>query len=219
MIVTIDGPAGAGKSSAALRLAERLGFGILDTGAMYRAVALAGLRSKCLLEDEVALGALIESLHLEMPGNQVILNGEDVSSLIRTPEVTTASMPIAASRIVRQKLVAWQRTIAGHRNLVTEGRDQGTYVFPDAPCKFFLTATPMERAQRRHRELVARGETLTVEDVLAMQSERDARDSSRAFAPLRQAEDAILVDTTGQSLDQVVDHLERVVRKRMGAAP
>jgi cytidylate kinase len=219
MIVTIDGPAGAGKSTAAHRLADRLGFGILDTGAMYRAVALAGLRAASRLDDEAALDTLIESLRLEMPGDKVILNGEDVSGLIRTPDVTRASMPIAASRVVRQKLVAWQRTIAGNRNLVTEGRDQGTYVFPDAGCKFFLTASPLERAQRRQRELSARGETLTVDQVLAMQSERDARDMQRAVAPLRQADDAVLIDTTGQSLDQVVDRLERIVRERMGETP
>lgn len=219
MIVTIDGPAGAGKSTAAHRLADRLGFGILDTGAMYRAVALAGLRAASRLDDETALGTLIESLRLEMPGDKVILNGEDVSGLIRTPDVTKASMPIAASRVVREKLVGWQRTIAGERNLVTEGRDQGTYVFPDAGCKFFLTAAPLERAQRRHRELAARGETLTVDQVLAMQSERDARDMQRAVAPLRQADDAVLIDTTGQSLDQVVDRLERIVRERTGETP
>lgn len=212
MIVTIDGPAGAGKSSAAVRLADRLGFAFLDTGAMYRAVALAGLRSGRDLTDEAVLADLIEGLTLEMPIGQVVLNGEDVTRLIRTPEVTTASMPIAASRVVRERLVDWQRCIALGRDIVTEGRDQGTFVFPDAECKFYLTAEPRERAIRRHRELLSRGESITVEEVLAMQSERDARDAARTFAPLRRADDAILVETTGLSLAEVVDRLDSLVR-------
>lgn len=216
MIVTIDGPAGAGKSSAALRLAERLEFAFLDTGAMYRAVALAALRTNCTLEDEGALGQLIATLNLEMPVGRVVLNGEDVASLLRTPEITKASMPIAASRCVRERLVDWQRTIADGRDIVTEGRDQGTFVFPNAECKFYLTAEPRERAERRQRELTARGERITVDEVLAMQNERDARDSARAFAPLKKADDAILVETTGLSLDQVVDRLDALVRQRQG---
>jgi cytidylate kinase len=215
MIVTIDGPAGAGKSSAAVRLAGRLGFAFLDTGAMYRAVALAGLRSGLPLDDEVCLAQLVAGMRLEMPGTKVILNGEDVSEAIRTPEVTKASMPIAASRVVREQLVVWQRTIASGRDIVTEGRDQGSFVFPDAECKFFLTAEPRERAIRRHRELISRGETITVDEVLAMQNERDARDAARSFAPLKKADDAIVVETTGMNLDQVVDRLEELVRERM----
>ena len=216
MIVTIDGPAGAGKSSAAQLLADRLGFAFLDTGAMYRSVALAGLRAKSPL-DEAALSCLIETLRLEMPPGRVLLNGEDVSRVIRTPEVTAASMPIAASVVVRQKLVSWQRTIAAERDTVTEGRDQGSFVFPNAECKFFLTASPIERAERRHRELIRRGETITVDEILVAQAERDARDSGRAFAPLKQAEDAILIESSGLTLDQVVDRLEGHVRMRMGA--
>ncbi len=219
MIVTIDGPAGAGKSSTALRLAERLGFAILDTGAMYRAVALAGLRSKCSLQDELALALLLGEIQIAMPVGQVLLNGEDVAPLLRSPEITKASMPIAASRVVREKLVGWQREIAAGRDLVTEGRDQGTFVFPDAECKFFLTATPLERAERRYRELTAKGETTSVDDVLLAQTERDTRDAARAFAPLKQADDAILVETTGQTLDQVVDRLDFFVRERIGARP
>jgi len=216
MIVTIDGPAGAGKSSAALRLAERLGFAFLDTGAMYRAVALAALRAQCAVDDESVLARLLAELRLEMPAGQVLLNGEDVAPFLRTPEITTASMPIAASRAVRERLVDWQRSIAGARDIVTEGRDQGTLVFPHAERKFFLTAAASERAQRRQRELSARGSTITVDEVLAMQSERDARDASRELGPLKQADDAILVETTGLTLEQVVERLYSLVRQRTG---
>ncbi len=219
MIVTIDGPAGAGKSSTAGRLAERLGFAILDTGAMYRAVALAGLRANCLLDDESALASLLVEIQITMPVGQVLLCGEDVAPYLRTPDITKASMPIAASRVVREKLVGWQRTIAAGRDIVTEGRDQGTHVFPDAECKFFLTATPLERADRRYRELTAKGEKTTVDDVLLAQTERDTRDAARSFAPLKQADDAILVETTGEPFDHVVGRLEEIVRQRMGARP
>src|SRR4029077_16684937 len=132
----------------------------------HRAVALAGLRAKCSLDDEAALASLLFNLQITMPVGQVLLNGEDVASLLRSPEITKASMPIAASRVVREKLVGWQREIAAGRDIVTEGRDQGTHVFPDAECKFFLTATPLERAERRFRELTARGERTTVDEVL-----------------------------------------------------
>ena len=130
MIVTIDGPAGAGKSSTALRLAERLGFAILDTGAMYRAVALAGLRAQCSLDDEASLAFLLSSIHIAMPAGQVLLNEEDVAPLLRSPEITKASMPIAASRAVREKLVGWQREIAAGRDIVTEGRDSSGLTRP-----------------------------------------------------------------------------------------
>src|SRR6185437_3310081 len=150
MIVTIDGPAGAGKSSAARMLASRLGFDFLDTGAMYRAVTLAALRAGCHLTDQAALAHLVAAIRLEMPAGQVLLDGEDITPLIRTPEITAASGPIASSAAVRSQLVAWQRALAAERNVVCEGRDQGTVVFPDALCKFFLVADPEERARRRH---------------------------------------------------------------------
>lgn len=215
MIVTIDGPAGAGKSTAARRLAERLGFAFLDTGAMYRAVAFAGLRANCPLDDETALAGLLSTIQIDMPPGQVLLNGVDVAPLLRTPQITNASMPIAASAVVRGRLVEWQKSIAAGRDIVTEGRDQGTHVFPAAGSKFFLTATPLERAERRQRELESRGEAITVDEVLAMQTERDRRDAARELAPLKQAEDAVVVDSTGLTLDQVVDLMEGIVRKRL----
>jgi cytidylate kinase len=215
MIVTIDGPAGAGKSSAARLLARRLGFDFLDTGAMYRAVTLAGLRAGCDLSDQTALASLLDTIQLAMPPGQVVLNGEDVAPLIRTPEITAASGPIASSPVVRARLVAWQRQIAAGRNIVCEGRDQGTVVFPDAAAKFFLFADPTERARRRHAELVARGEAITLDDILRAQKERDARDAARNIGPMVPASDAMLLDSTHLSLEDVVARMENEVRSRM----
>jgi cytidylate kinase len=215
MIVTIDGPAGAGKSSAARRLAEKLGFDFLDTGAMYRAVTLAGLRAGCDLADQAQLARLLDTIRLDMPSGQVLLNGEDVSPLIRTPAVTAASGAIASSKVVRARLVEWQRQIAAGRDIVCEGRDQGTVVFPDAACKFFLFADPAERARRRHRELQARGENVTLDEILVAQKERDTRDAAREIGPLVPARDAVLLDSTQLSLDEVALRMENEVRARM----
>ncbi len=212
MIVTIDGPAGSGKSSAAKALAQRLGFEFLDTGAMYRAVTLAGLRARIDFGDEAALAGLVQRLALEMPpGGRVLLDGEDVTGSIRTAEVTAASGKVADSPVVRRRLVDLQRAAARGRNFVTEGRDQGTIVFPDAACKFFLMADPVERARRRHREMRNRGEAVRFEDVLAAQQTRDARDAARDIAPMVPAPDAVLLDSTGLTLEQVVDRMEQRV--------
>jgi CMP/dCMP kinase len=214
MIVTIDGPAGAGKSTAAKALARRLGFEFLDTGAMYRAVTLAGLRASLDLTCETALAALIATLRLEMPPGRVVMNGEDVTGFIRTKEITAASGAVASSRAVRSHLVGLQRQIAAGRNIVSEGRDQGTIVFPDALCKFFLTADAAERASRRQREMASRGESLPLDEVLAAQHARDARDANREIAPMVPAADAVLLDTTGLTLEEVAERMEEVVRSR-----
>jgi CMP/dCMP kinase len=213
MIITIDGPAGAGKSTAARLLALRLGFEFLDTGAMYRAVTLAALRSRIELHDQNALSRLLDTLQIELPGD-VVLNGEDVTSLIRTPEITAASGPIAASPVVRQRLVEWQRQIAAGRNMVCEGRDQGTIVFPDAQCKFFLVADAAERARRRQFELQARGEPANFDEVLVAQQARDARDAARAVGPMTPAADAIQLDSTHLTIDEMVAQMEKEVRAR-----
>src|SRR6516164_147526 len=208
MIVTIDGPAGAGKSTAAKALARRLGFDFLDTGAMYRAVTLAALRAGCDLDDEVALARLVAGLTLEMPPSRVVLGGEDVTDGIRTPEVTAGTGKVASSPAVRRRLGEWQRAIAAGRNMVCEGRDQGTIVFPDAARKFFLVADPAERARRRQLEMAQRGESATLEEVLRAQEERDRRDAARDLAPMVPAADAILLDSTGLSAEQVLDRME-----------
>jgi cytidylate kinase len=215
MIVTIDGPAGAGKSSTARALARRLGFDFLDTGAMYRAVTLAALRSKVDTSDEESLARLVARLRLEMPPGCILLDGEDVTLALRTAEVTAASGAIASSPVVRRRLVDMQRAIATGRKFVCEGRDQGTIVFPDALCKFFLSASPAERARRRQQEMLARGETVAWQDVLAAQEARDARDQARDIAPMVPAPDAILLDSSGMTLEQVVDQMEGEVRKRL----
>jgi CMP/dCMP kinase len=222
MIVTIDGPAGAGKSSVARLLAKRLGFDFLDTGAMYRAVALAGLRRELDLSSDLQLGRLVDALRLEMHGDVVVLDGEDVSALLRSPEVTAATGQVADRREVRVRLNEQQRRIAAGRDIVCEGRDQGTIVFPDAECKFFLHAEPRERARRRYEELLTReprDTTITFEEVLGQQEERDARDAARDIAPMEPAPDAIHFDSTPLTLHEVVDRMEEHVRRRMGSSP
>jgi cytidylate kinase len=214
MIITIDGPAGSGKSSAARARAQRLGFECLDTGAMYRAVALAALRGGVPLREETALARLVESVRLELTGGRVYLNGQDVSREIRTAEVTATTGAAADSPAVRNRLAALQRTAAAGRNVVCEGRDQGTIVFPDANCKFFLIADPVERALRRQREMASRGEQFDLEAVLAAQAERDRRDAARDIAPMKPAADAVVVDSTGLSPAEVADRLEAEFRRR-----
>src|SRR5437868_4836544 len=213
MIVTIDGPAGAGKSSAAKLLARRLGFAYLDTGAMYRAVTLAALGANCDLGDGAAVERLLGGLQLEMPPGRVLLGGVDVSQQIRTVEVTARSGAVADNPVVRKHLAALQRRIADGRDIVCEGRDQGTVVFPDAACKFFLVADPLERARRRHRELLARGEAVTLDEVLRAQQERDDRDAARALGPMVPAPDAVVLDSTALTPEQVVARMEEEVRR------
>jgi cytidylate kinase len=215
MIITIDGPAGSGKSSAARSLAGRLGVEFLDTGAMYRAVALAALRAGLDLRDEQALARLVGELRLEMWPGRVLLGGEDVTAAIRAAPVTAATGPVADSPAVRRRLVQMQRDIAAGRDFVCEGRDQGTVVFPDATCKFFLVADPRERALRRQGDMAARGETVALEAVLAAQEERDRRDAARDLAPMRPAPDAVVLDSTRRTLDEVVTLMEGEVRRRV----
>jgi CMP/dCMP kinase len=218
MIITIDGPAGAGKSSAARSLALRLGFEFLDTGAMYRAVALAALRAGLSLSDENALVTLVESLYLEVAPGRVLLNDQDVTREIRSAEVTTATSPVADSAGVRRRLAALQRAVAATRDMVCEGRDQGTIVFPDAICKFFLIADPAERARRRLREMAARGEQVGLDAVLLAQVERDRRDATRDIAPMTPARDAVVLDSTDLTPVEVVDRMEAEVRRRLSSS-
>ncbi len=213
MIVTIDGPAGSGKSSAARGLAARVGFEVLDTGASYRAVALAVIRSGKPNPPSAELDVLLARLCIEMPPGRVLLNGEDITQAIRTQEVSQVASCLAEFPAVRQFLVALQRQIASGRNVISEGRDQGTVVFPDAARKFFFQADPAERARRRLKELRERGnKSATLESVLAEQEQRDRRDAGRDLAPMVPAPGAIVIDTTHLTLEQVLDRLEREVR-------
>ncbi len=183
MIVTIDGPAGAGKSTAARELARRLGFEYLDTGAMYRAVTLMCLRAGVDLSDQDVVADLARRTRIDFRGGRLFADGEDVSDEIRTLRVTEECRYVAANNVVRGLLVDLQREIAGRRDIVTEGRDQGTVAFPAAECKFFLTADPLKRAERRQKELEEAGETVDIEQLVAAIRERDERDRTREVGP------------------------------------
>lgn len=212
MIVTIDGPAGSGKSTAAKALADRLGFEYLDTGAMYRAVALAVLRRCIDPSDPSSVIAILPSLTVDMPPGQVMLNSEDVATLIRTPQVSDGSSKVSAIKEVRDFLVPIQRRIAAGRDMVCEGRDQGTVVFPDAEFKFYLDADPRIRAERRTEELLSTGQAADFDTVLKSVIERDHRDRTRKDGPLQQPADAVVIDTTALSPEQVIAEMERRVR-------
>ena len=217
MIITIDGPAGSGKSSAAKALAQRLGFEMLDTGATYRAVALAITRAGVDIGDAKQLRQLLSTLHIEMPLHRVLLNGEDITAAIRTPDVSVLASKAAAIGAVREYLVGLQREIAHGRNMICEGRDQGTVVFSDATRKFFFVADRVERARRRLKELLEKGQNATLDSVLAEQDARDQRDASRDNSPLRPAPDAIIIDSTHLTLEQVLDRMEQEIRPCLSA--
>lgn len=214
-VVTIDGPAGAGKSTVARVLAEQLGFDFLDTGAMYRCVTLAVLRAGISLSDEIGVAKLVETLEIDFDGSTIHMNGEDVSLEIRTPQVASSIGTVADNVAVRRRLSQLQRQWAEGRCVVTEGRDQGTEVFHDAPCKFFLVAGNHERAQRRMAELAARGVQVSLETVLAQQDRRDHEDRTRAVGRLRKADDAVEICTDARSLEQVVDDLRERIEERI----
>jgi cytidylate kinase len=214
MIITIDGPAGAGKSTVARGLARQLGFQFLDTGATYRAVALAALRRGLPWDNSRGLVRLAGKIRIELVGDRVLLDGEDVTDDIRTSDVTEVTHYAADNPGVRNEMVTLQRRLAAERDVVTEGRDQGTVVFPHASCKIFLTASPAERAGRRMRELKERGEDVSLAHVLASIQQRDERDSCRSVGPLKSAEDAVEVVTDGMTVDEVVSHLQSIVTRR-----
>jgi cytidylate kinase len=215
MIVTIDGPAGAGKSSVSRELARRLGFRFLDTGAMYRAIALAALEHGVDWQDRAELEAVAGAASLELTDDQILLKGRDVSEQIRTPEVTAAIFHVADNPAIRGLMVDLQRQLASGRDTVTEGRDQGTVAFPQAECKIYLTASAEERARRRVQDLAARGVRVEYEEILAQQAERDRRDSMRSVGRLMQTSEMIELITDGLSPEEVVDRLEEIVRTKM----
>ncbi|MGI6161321.1 MAG: (d)CMP kinase [Christensenellales bacterium] len=209
--IAIDGPAGAGKSTVAKEIARLKGIIYLDTGAMYRAVALKAIRQGIDCSDATAVSDMLDKTQIKVlcdgVEQRIFADGEDITSLIRTNEVSTGASKVAVIPAVRLKLVDMQRAIAKERDVVMDGRDIGTYVLPDAKHKFFVTASVDERARRRWLELKQRGQDRPLEEIKAEIEFRDKNDSSREFAPLKQADDAVLVDTTDLNIDQVIEKI------------
>ena len=216
MVIAIDGPAGSGKSTVAQEVARRLGFVYVDTGAMYRAVALLALRHGVSLKDAAALTTLAEEADLHFSSeNRLFAGDQDVTESIRTPEISQASSIVSAVPGVRHALVAIQQRLGREGNLVMEGRDIGTVVFPNAEVKVFLDASPEERARRRFEE---RPDGPPLDQVVAQIRERDARDTRREHSPLLRAADAVVLDTTGMTIAQVVESIERLALTARAAA-
>ncbi len=220
LIIAIDGPVGSGKSTLARRVAEMLGYIYIDTGAMYRAVALKAARKGVTSDDDLV--SLAESSRIDLQASdgsqRVILDGEDVTSAIRTPQVSQAASKVAVNPGVRHVLVAEQRRAGHSGGVVMEGRDIGTVVFPDAHLKIFLTASPEIRAERRWREHQQKGDSIDLARTLEEIHERDRRDSQRATSPLRQASDAVLVDSTAMEPEEVARLVAMLARSRESAA-
>jgi cytidylate kinase len=215
VVVAIDGPAGAGKSTIAQRLADRLGFTYIDSGAMYRAVALWALRQNIDLGDMHRLEQLALAAEIELLPARIRLNGEDVTEAIRAPEVSTGASKVAVIPGVRRAMVAKQRAIGERASIVMEGRDIGTVVFPNADVKIFLDAQLSERVRRRLQEVRAKGDPITEDALTEQMQERDRRDSTRADSPLSQAPDAVYLDSTALSIEEVEDEILKIVRARV----
>ncbi len=215
IVLAIDGPSGAGKSTIARRLAERLGFTYIDTGAMYRAVGLWALRQGVNPADMHRMEQLAIAAGIELQPGRIRLNGEDVTDAIRRPAVSDAASKVAVIPGVRRAMVQKQREIGERSSVVMEGRDIGTVVFPEAEVKIFLDARPGERVRRRLRELKAAGNDISENELAGQMQERDQRDSTRADAPLAQAPDAVYVDSTGMSIEEVEEAILKILRSRV----
>lgn len=214
--VAIDGPAGAGKSSLAKKAAKEMGFIYVDTGALYRAIALNAVRNGALNDDEKLIKMLDGTsvkLEFDESGNQcVILGGEDVSALIRTPEISMGASKVSSVPAVRAFLLELQREIARNNNVIMDGRDIGSVVLPNADVKIFLTASPECRAQRRYKELIEKGEKVTFEEVLADVNQRDYQDSHREIAPMKPCEDSVIADNSDLTLEESVELIIKIVK-------
>jgi len=218
-IVAVDGPAGAGKSSASRMLASRLGFAYVDTGSMYRAVGLLAAERGIALDDDERLARLIDELRVDEAGERLVIEGRNLSAAVRASHVGDLASRVSTRAVVRERLVALQRRLGAGGRVVMEGRDVGTVVFPDAALKVFLTATPGERAERRARELAGRGETVDTIRLAEDIAQRDRRDSERELSPLRSAADAVVLDTSCMDLATVVATMEALARERLRLPP
>ena len=210
--IAIDGPGGAGKSTIAKQVAKALDIDYIDTGAMYRAVGYKLIRDDVDMYDKDALSAMLDATDIDFSGGRTILDGEDISDRIRTQEISRKASECSALAPVRAKLVELQKKMGSTKSVIMDGRDIGTVVLKDAQLKIYLTASAEERASRRHRELLLKGEDISYEKVLADMQERDYNDMHREITPLRKANDAIELDTTGMSIDEVTEYILRKVK-------
>lgn len=211
--IAIDGPSGAGKSTIAKAVAARLRIDYIDTGAMYRAIGYKMREENISPDDQVGVAAMLADTDIDFEGGDIILDGDIISDRIRTSDISQRASVCSALPAVREKLVEIQRDMGMKKSVIMDGRDIGTNVLKEAECKFFLTASPEERAERRYRELVEKGEKISLEDVLEDIKERDYRDTTRKLNPLRKAEDAVEIDTTGLSIDEVTDRILEEINK------
>ncbi len=210
--IAIDGPGGAGKSTIAKKVAKALDIDYIDTGAMYRAVGYKLVRDNIDMYDETALQAMLDATDIDFSGDSTILDGEDISDRIRTQEISRRASECSALAPVRAKLVELQKKMGSTKSVIMDGRDIGTVVLKDAELKIYLTASAEERAHRRHKELLLKGEDISYEKVLADMQERDYNDMHRQITPLCRADDAIELDTTGMSIDEVTEYILRKVK-------
>lgn len=211
--IAIDGPGGAGKSTIAKLVAKELNIDYIDTGAMYRAIGYKVTKTNTNIEDESALKQMLDNTYIDFSDGNIYLDGENVNTEIRTPEMSLMASKVAAIGDVRNKLVALQRNMGKTKSIIMDGRDIGNNVLTDAEFKFFMTASPEERADRRYKELIEKGEKVTFEEVLEDIKQRDYNDTHRKLNPLKAAEDAIMLDTTGMTIEEVVNNILSEVQK------
>lgn len=211
--VAIDGPAGAGKSTISKKVAKMLELEYIDTGAMYRAITYKIIRDNVNIDDEEALQALLKSTQIDFENNHIVLDGNNVDDLIREQKINENVSAVASVKAIRLWLVEKQRAIAENKNVIMDGRDIGTYVLPKASVKIFLTASAAERGRRRYEELIKKGETVTLKEIIESIEKRDYIDSHREFVPLKQAEDAIVLDSTELGIEDVVKEIIQIVKK------
>jgi cytidylate kinase len=213
MVVAIDGPAGSGKGTVTKIVAKSLGLQYIDTGAMYRCIALKMLEEKVTLEDNKKIRDILDNIKIDLQGSKVFLNGRDVTKEIRTIEVSNFTSPVSAIGFIREKMVELQRELANGKNVIMEGRDIGTVVFPNAEVKIYLDATPEERARRRFEQNQKNGIESNYEQILKDIIERDTRDMSRENSPLKKADDAVWLDTTELTIDEVIEKIIAIINK------